>query len=107
VGHPRLQPVTLREGFLDAYGPVPVSYCSSAALQIMPIRDLSDIFDMLRNCIISAPSYTASLQSAPGNSGSPVVNASGKVIGVLYAGNGAEVSEIVPLHAVRKFLNSF
>lgn len=47
--------------------------------------------------------------SYPGNSGSPVVNVWGKVIGVLFAGNPEVITEafIVPLSSVRDFLKDF
>jgi S1-C subfamily serine protease len=47
--------------------------------------------------------------SYPGNSGSPVVNVWGNLVGVLFAGNGGAITEsfIVPLKIVKDFLKDF
>lgn len=107
VGHPRLQPITLRDGFIEEFSPQTVSYCRGYNPHILPTMDLSDILDLFKDCIITAPSYVATIESQPGNSGSPVLNASGDVIGVLYAGNGTGISILVPLSAIQHFLQLF
>jgi len=54
----------------------------------------------------TVPTYLISTITYGGNSGSPVVNKYGEVIGVLFAGSPRYVTEglMVPLHNLKKFL---
>jgi len=85
VGHPRGLALTIREGHVMEEG--------------------SDIFDWISDKevdykMISAISY-------PGNSGSPVTDSNGDVIGVLFAGSPQFITEglIVPYSTLVKFLS--
>ena len=84
VGHPRGLPLTIREGHVVARG-----------IDNFPWLGNHDVrFDM-----ISTITYA-------GNSGSPVTNSKGEVVGVLFAGDSRFISEgyMVPRDTLIKFL---
>ena len=88
IGHPRGLPQTIREGRL-------VAEFHWAA------RWLPHNFEV-KSIMISATAYG-------GNSGSPVINRFGNVVGVLFAGDPRFSTEgyIVPLESIKRFLNKF
>ncbi len=125
IGHPYLNPLTLRSGFLNAVGVAHVSYCRIQASDgvvarrnpddfyvrptLLPIRapTASEPSPTRQDCEKALFSYYTDAESAPGNSGSPVTDDSGEVVGVLFAGNGRGVSLVVPLEEVRIFLTGY
>jgi S1-C subfamily serine protease len=88
IGHPRGLPQTIREGRIV-----------SKVTGIFPWLSIQSTRDSL---MISALSYG-------GNSGSPVINRFGNIIGVLFAGNRHIHTEafIVPLEDIEAFLNRY
>lgn len=89
MGHPRGLDLVIREGRIVKED---IKICVGYGAGVVKCRP-SDM--------ISATAY-------PGNSGSPVLNEYGKVVGVLYAGSGAYPHEpfIVPFEYLQRFLNS-
>lgn len=108
TGHPYLQPVTLTDGFINYKGFAAISYCrtfnpNQAEFFILPRGEIEGLYD----CIKMLNAYYTNANSAPGNSGSAVVNESRELVGVLFAGNGHGISLVVPLEDVREFLANY
>lgn len=104
VGHPLLQPLTLRTGFLAFRENIIVSYCSLAR-RIHKQEFLTTYLD--ESCDRMVDAQTATLDAMPGNSGSAVTNSSGDLVGVLFAANRVGLSLLVPLSTVREFLSIY
>lgn len=116
VGHPRLQPISISAGWVRGRGSIPVSYCESRTTRnfVLPEgesknRAMGPLEDLLNamSCVKFVDSIMTNNFSLPGNSGSPVLNESGKVVGVLFAGDGLSTSLIVPLDQINEFLTGF
>lgn len=105
VGHPLLQPVTIASGYFNGHGEVPVSYCFNGTGAKYKAYDVPELD--LTNCLKIMSANFSSANSLPGNSGSPVTDEYGNVVGVLFAGNGMGLSLIVPLEKIREFLSFF
>ena len=87
IGHPQGWSKRVRTGYIVSKG-----------LEVMPWLPNSN----------AVPYYIISAITYPGNSGSPVVNYWGNVIGVLFAGerNFHTFGLIVPLDEVKRFLDT-
>lgn len=94
VGHPRLMPTTMVNGeiftkqFVDvliAISIVPIS-SDSCNLPKNRVEKEDSFFGPVWLCLEHIESYISTAQILPGNSGSPVVNDSGKLVGLAYAG---------------------
>jgi hypothetical protein len=112
VGHPSLRQLTLSHG----------EYIGKEKIQLLKLVDfpkeckgkllegLDGMMILLMTgkygCLMSIPTSAISNPSYPGNSGSPVVNKYGNVVGVLFAGNRSQVhdSYMVPLKYIKDFL---
>lgn len=87
VGYPRGLEKTIREGRL--------------------ISSMFEVIPWVKNTPIRIQQISAT--AYPGNSGSPITNTSGEVVGVLFAGDESYPHEpyVVPLEAIHKFLMRF
>ncbi len=87
IGHPMLTPMQVSRGEINGF---------NRAIQLPFMHDLNlDRFLSI---------YWTSAASYPGNSGSPVVDFYGNVVGILFAGMGDHINMIVPVSAVKEFL---
>lgn len=109
IGHPLLEPLTLTVGELSGYvtiqvvtaeNPLP-EQCFGPTYRIVPV-----FFGMMTVCVRTVPMLGGTISIQPGNSGSPVTNIYGHVIGVISASNGAGRSYSVPLEDLKDFLSS-
>jgi len=115
VGHPGLRQLTVSQGEYIGYDTVRLIDSSAITRQSCrgQVYDLN-AFEVLMFgrefiCIRSFLSYASTAVVYPGNSGSPVVNKYGNVIGVLFAGSDKQERDnyIVPLSQLERILNKF
>ena len=111
IGHPRLEALTMQTASLVAKYEIDMivarrleDVCNTAENVSMTNRFATDI----HYCNDLFMALHANVISYGGNSGSPVVDDFGRLIGVLFAGqrNAVTASYIVPLEAVKDFLSS-
>lgn len=117
IGHPLLEPLSITSGELS--GPVfitimlgfniPKEQCSgpSYIFEPAPKDNLLLMFMGIESrCIRAMWSEGSTIPILPGNSGSPVLDVYGDVVGVVFASHESGVrSYIVPLEDVRAFLD--
>lgn len=111
IGHPSGRPLTLSKGeFIHTR----LIYLPNTNIKDKNTCNLNlgrwiSFLGLIELCII--PSYANGLSnpSYPGNSGSPVVNKWGNVIGVLFAGNRTQLNDnyMVPLYEIKNFLKDY
>lgn len=101
VGHPYLHPITITAGYVNGRAKLPISYC-----EMIRYFQLDQLLEQLMpDCMKFVDSVIATAASAPGNSGSPVVDEYEYVVGVLFAGDGSGLSLVVPLDKIQEFMN--
>ncbi len=114
IGHPGLRDLTLSHGEYIGSKEITMAnfaikneeecsgqWVSNPAIQIFLGLDGVCVESVLTSAL-SAPAYA-------GNSGSPVVNKYGNLVGVLFAGNQEQVNDsfMVPLKNIQDFLRGF
>lgn len=111
VGHPYLQPTTVTNGEIAGYTITKIIVddpkCEGEGFQKQDVSNtlFGALFNIQFICIRSLPAQYVTANILPGNSGSPVLDDSGDVVGVAYAGiEGSASGFIVPLVFVQDFL---
>jgi S1-C subfamily serine protease len=114
VGHPGLRQLTVSKGEYIGNDIVQLldnvktrEQCQGKVYELNPIQQ----FFMQREfaCIRDYLSYASSAVAYGGNSGSPVVNKYGNVIGILFAGDSQQEHStfVVPVYELERVLNKF
>lgn len=111
VGHPHLLPNTPSTGLFTYRDFVQVAdpeadtqeACDQADGIMRPIQTL---FGEIMICVQTRDAGFTNAPTYPGNSGSPVTNGSGDVVGVIFAVNGV-LGYFVPRGRVEDFLNKY
>jgi hypothetical protein len=119
VGHPHLRPLTLSKGEIinnDATVKIPkFAIISEEDLQECKnmknseIVNIASFFGEISICISVDKALELAAIAYPGNSGSPVVNKFGNVIGLLFAGNSEAVNDayLVKLENLKEVLDIY
>ena len=115
AGHPQLRPLSLEEGEIinkDATVRIAKSIITSedqAKECVGEVTEVPTFFGPISICISVDQAYQAKLIAYPGNSGSPVVNKWGNVVGLLFAGNDNAITDsyLVKLEYLKEILDLF
>lgn len=118
-GHPYLETLTKVSGYLTSYETLSMLLgynlteedceAQGGASDYAPPDSVESIFFGIKTaCIRRVESARTTLAVFPGNSGSPVVNSDGQVVGVVFArSNQTGYGYIIPLKYVRQFLEIY
>lgn len=110
IGYPRLTPLTVSTGEFLAYTNIQILDMATrvAVPTQTPMADLLPDGGMTFELKEYRAGHISNI-SYPGNSGSPVVDFSGDVVGVLFAGNRyiITVGYVVPLDTIREFISVY
>lgn len=110
VGHPGLRYLTLAHGEYVGRTNININSVVNNQQECLDGKIIPDpIINILFNKLVCVKTYISDSISSPiygGNSGSPVVNKWGKLIGVVFAGNRSQPNDgyMVPLRFVKDFL---
>ena len=110
LGHPYLTPLTPTNGVLTGFETVRILWPAKKGECIGPglSEQMLRFFTLKRLiCIKSLLAATTNMRVFPGNSGSPVFNQAGNVVGVVFAYiTTTQYADIVPLAEIREFVKA-
>ena len=116
VGHPFLMPTTMNRGEIIGEGEVDVgdyeintpedeANCNQPKNKILTIEGF---FGSVKVCVLHLNAIHTTAVIFPGNSGSGVVDARGRIIGLAFAGNGrTNWGLLITLEDIKQFLYSY
>lgn len=114
VGHPLLEPTSVTSGEISGamFISIPVKTnpkegeCSGPTYQVLDTSgSMYAFFGVTSVCVRNLEVNTGTVVILPGNSGSPILNIYGSVVGVMFAANEAGTrSYSVPLSDLKDFL---
>lgn len=114
IGHPGLRQLTLSQGEFVGMDSVQLAKkvnsqaeCSGEFIELEGLQ--AYFFGSRYACIVTFSSYGTTAVAYGGNSGSPVVNKYGNVIGILFAGSTEQERDnhVVPLSELQRVLRLF
>lgn len=115
IGHPKLMPTTVSRG--EIIGTTEVDVMDHVITDPdsdrcdMPknkIEEIMSMFGLVRICLIHIKAYLSNIVILPGNSGSPMVNKYGSLVGLAFAGDDdVHWGCIVILSDIEKFLSPY
>lgn len=106
VGHPRLSPKTPTEGVYIGEEIAVLPDTVDAVTGVCPsgTKELDTLFGTI--CLRKMQLAKATFPIFPGNSGSPVVNAAGELVGIVNSANRDNQGGFIPLRYVKEFLDN-
>lgn len=112
VGYPMGEAMDITSGRIKGYGDVEImledvtiDQCKGPSLHVV---DAETLFFTVKMCVITRHAVQTSLQIFPGNSGSPMVNVWGDVVGVVFASErGTNWGSAVPVSYLKEFLKAY
>lgn len=114
VGHPLLQAQTPARGIVTNFQNIEIQAEAKDSEECSrryngDFRDVPIFFGMSEKlCMCKVDSFRTTAVIYPGNSGSPVVNLYGNLVGVMFAGdNRMNLGYAVPLNDVKEFLKYY
>jgi S1-C subfamily serine protease len=110
LGHPRGEALNVSKGeyFDDRKIHLGDNVNKDGGCDEGTIKTSESFFGPVTYCVIERNTNELSSPTYPGNSGSPVVNKYGNLVGVIFAGDNSveNMGFMVPLSYVKEFLNS-
>ncbi len=111
LGHPFLKPLTLSDGYTVARGPVemPANVEPTDCLPPrMHMEEVRGFFGPEHVCVQSFDAWDSTITVYPGNSGSPVFNTEGDVVGIVFATDGRTFRGLfIPLESIKEILKVY
>lgn len=115
IGHPRLMPTTVSRGELIGTAEMDVfdhemtdNVDDKCDLPKNKIIELSSFFGLVKICVIHINAYITNIVILPGNSGSPMINKYGNLVGLAFASDGeAHWGSVITLNDIKEFISPY